>query len=82
MNIDFSLRAPLFAVLVVITISRHAAAAEPARPVGVVSHVKVVSDKVADVSSLEAWQRSFIKDGMTDAQKAIAVWKSCVAQDK
>ncbi len=48
-------------------------------PVGVVSHVKVVSDKVADVSSLEAWKKSFIKDGMTDEQKMIAAWKSSVA---
>jgi hypothetical protein len=38
--------------------------------------VKIVSDKVEDVSSLEAWKRSFIKDGMTDEQKAMAVWKS------
>ena len=48
------------------------------KPVGVVSHVKVLSDKVADVSSLEAWKRSFIHDGMTDEQKALAIWKSTV----
>lgn len=47
-------------------------------PVGVVSHVKVLSDKVRDVSSMEAWKRSFLRDGMTDEQKAIAVWKSVV----
>ena len=47
-----------------------------AASVGIVSHVKVVSDKVPDVSSLEAWRRAFIKDGMTDEQKAIAVWRS------
>jgi hypothetical protein len=47
-------------------------------PVGVVSHVKVVSDKVRDVSSMEAWKRSFITDGMTDEQKAQAIWKSVV----
>jgi len=45
---------------------------------GVVSHIKVLSDKVPDVSSLEAWKKSFIKDGMTDEQKALAVWKSSV----
>jgi hypothetical protein len=49
-----------------------------ARPVGVVSHVKVLSDKVRDVSSMEAWKRSFLRDDMTDEQKAIAVWKSVV----
>lgn len=45
---------------------------------GVVSRVKVVSDKVHDVSSLEAWKRSFIKEGMTDEEKALAVWKTVV----
>jgi len=46
---------------------------------GVVSHVKVLSDKVDDVSSLDAWKRSFIKDGMTEEEKAKAVWKSVVS---
>jgi hypothetical protein len=44
----------------------------------VVCNVKVVSDKVEDVSSLEAWRRSFIRDGMTDEQKGVAVWTSVV----
>lgn len=44
--------------------------------VGVVSHIKVLSDKVEDVSSLEAWKASFIKEGMTDEQKALAIWTS------
>jgi len=47
-----------------------------ALPVGVVGHVKVVSDKVPDVSSLEAWKKAFIKDGMSDQDKALAVWRS------
>ncbi|HUV38696.1 MAG TPA: hypothetical protein VMY39_03740, partial [Planctomycetota bacterium] len=46
--------------------------------VGVVSHVKVLSDKVEDVSSLAAWKRSFIRDDMTGEQKAIAMWQSIV----
>ena len=46
--------------------------------VGVVSHVKVLSDKVEDVSSMEAWKRSFIRDDMTGEQKAIALWQSIV----
>lgn len=54
-------------------------AAEPAQRPGVVSHIKVLSDKVADVSSLEAWKKSFIKPGMTEEQKAVAVWKSNVS---
>ena len=43
---------------------------------GVVSHIKVLSDKVPDISSMEAWKKSCIKDGMTDEQKALAVWQS------
>jgi hypothetical protein len=45
---------------------------------GVVSHIKVVSDKVEDVSSLEAWKRSFLKPGMTERQKALAIWETVV----
>ena len=37
-----------------------------ASQVGVVGHVKVLSDKVPDVSSMEAWKKSFIRDGMSD----------------
>jgi hypothetical protein len=47
-------------------------------PVGIVSRVKVVSNRVADVSSLAAWKASFIKDGMSDEQKAIAIFDSVV----
>src|SRR5258706_3336487 len=47
-----------------------------AGPRGVVGHVKVLSDKIEDVSSLEAWKKSFIKEGMSDAEKAMAVWQS------
>jgi hypothetical protein len=43
---------------------------------GVVSGIKVVSDKVPDVSTLEAWKKSFIKDGMTDEEKAMAIWRT------
>jgi hypothetical protein len=46
--------------------------------VGVVCHVKVLSDKVEDVSSLEAWKASFLREGMTDREKALAVWLSVV----
>ena len=46
------------------------------KPVGVVSHVKVLSDKVPDVSSLEAWKKSFIKEGMSDQDKALAIWRT------
>lgn len=43
---------------------------------GVVSHVKVLSDKVEDVSSLDAWKKACLKDGMSDEQKAMVVWQT------
>ena len=51
---------------------------DASEPVGVVSHVKVVSDKVHDVSSLEAWKRSFINDSMSDQDKTLAIFRSVV----
>ena len=42
-------------------------------PPGVVSHVSVVSDKTPDVSSMEAWKRAFIREGMSDCEKGLAV---------
>ena len=47
-------------------------------PVGVVCNIKVISDKVEDVSSLDSWRKSWIKPGMTDEEKALAVWKTVV----
>lgn len=52
--------------------------AQDAVRVGVVSFVKVLSDKVPDVSSIEAWKKSFITEGMSDQDKALAIWKSSV----
>jgi hypothetical protein len=52
--------------------------AEGAGPVGAVCNVKVVSDKVKDVSSLDAWKKAYIKDGMTDKEKGIAIWEFMV----
>jgi hypothetical protein len=50
----------------------------PAHPggVGVVSHVMVLCDKVPDVSSLEAWKKSYLKEGMSDKDKALAVFNT------
>ena len=45
---------------------------------GVVSHIKILSDKVEDVSSMDAWMKSFIKEGMSGEQKGLAVWQSVV----
>ena len=55
------------------------ASSTSAATVGVVSFVKVVSNQVADVSSLAAWKRSFIAPTLSDAEKAQAVWRSVVA---
>jgi hypothetical protein len=44
--------------------------------VGVVCHVKVVSDKVPDMTNLQTWKKAYIKDGMSDAEKAMTVWKT------
>ena len=52
--------------------------ADDANRVGVVSHVKVLSDKVEDVSSPEAWKKTYIKPGMSDQEKALAIWKTVV----
>jgi hypothetical protein len=46
---------------------------------GVVPFIKVLSDKIPeDVSSLEAWKKSVIKDGMSEKEKAIKVWETVV----
>jgi hypothetical protein len=50
----------------------------PAGAPGIVSHVTVLSDKVEDVSSLEAWKQAFITPGMSDEQKAEAIWRTVV----
>ena len=50
--------------------------AAAAKSVGVVSNIKILSDKVPDVSSLEAWKKSFIKEGMSDKEKALAVFNT------
>ena len=52
------------------------AAPGSANPVGVVSNIKVLSDKVPNVSSLEAWKKSFIKEGMSDKEKALAIFRT------
>ena len=41
---------------------------------GVVSNISIVSPHTEDVSSMEAWERSFIKPGMDEAAKAKAVF--------
>jgi hypothetical protein len=68
----------LFVAAAVAAIAASSALAQTAAtgPVGVVSNVSVVSAKVPDVSSLEAWKKSFIKDGMSDKDKALAIFNT------
>jgi hypothetical protein len=63
-------------VCVVLLCACAARAAETAP--GIVSHIKVVSDKVEDVTTLEDWKKACIKDGMSDQDKARAIWKTIV----
>ncbi|MBI1918061.1 MAG: ASPIC/UnbV domain-containing protein, partial [Planctomycetes bacterium] len=55
-----------------------AAVPSPAEPAGAVCNVKVVSDKVPDVSSIDAWKKSFLTEGMSDRDKALAAWRTVV----
>jgi hypothetical protein len=55
-------------------IAVRACGGEPA----IVSNVSVVSDKVEDVSSFDAWKKSVVRDGMSDEQKALAAWQTVV----
>ncbi len=43
-----------------------------------VCNIKVTSDKVEDVSSIEAWKAAVLRPGMTDEEKAIAIWEMVV----
>jgi len=66
----------VFGLLIFFTSSVIQAAESGNGAPGVVSHIKVLSDKAEDVSSLEAWKKTFIKDGMSEHEKAVAVWNS------
>ena len=74
----FALRLLALLVLAAPCLSAQDAKSGPTDPakVGVVCHVKVVSDKVPDMTNLETWKKAYIKEGMTDEQKAMAVWRT------
>ena len=74
MSVNFG-RTVLALAMLVATLCLAPAAIAQQQP-AIVGNVKVVSDKVKDVSSLEAWKKSYIKDGMSDEQKAMAIWES------
>src|SRR4051794_16711822 len=56
----------------------HTATAQDASSVGVVSHINLVSDKSQDISSLESWKKTYITDGMSEQDKAIAIFDTLV----
>jgi hypothetical protein len=66
----------LVAPVVVAEQERKLVAPRSSEQVGIVCHVKVVSDKVPDMTNLDTWKKAYIKEGMTDAQKAMTVWKT------
>ena len=67
-----------FAVCMGVLFSAAACFGQKPESVGVVSHVKVLSDRIPDVSSLEAWKNSYLSPGMSDREKGIAIWRSVV----
>ena len=67
------------ALVAAMAVMAHGAAAPAAKgEVGIVSHIKVLSEKVEDVSSLEDWKKTYIKPGMKDEEKALAIWRTVV----
>src|SRR5688572_25244854 len=66
----------MLAFLIPLPVAAEQSRSVSSEPPGVVSHIKVVSDKVPDVSTLEAWKKSIITDKMTDEDKALAIWRT------
>jgi hypothetical protein len=66
------------AILFSLALATGVASAQTTAKPGVVSHVLVLSDKCEDVSSPEAWKKTYIKDGMSDQEKVLAVWRTVV----
>lgn len=52
--------------------------ADPLRPGGRVNNLKVLSDQVDDVSTVENIVKSFAKPGMSDAERSLALWTAVV----
>jgi hypothetical protein len=55
-----------------------AQAQDRAEAVGVVSHLNLLSNHSEDISTLEAWKNTYIKDGMSEQEKAIAIFNTIV----
>jgi hypothetical protein len=65
------------AILVTASFTPVARGAE-GKPVGVVSRINLVSDRSQDIATLDAWRKTYIKDGMSDQEKAIAIFDTVV----
>ncbi|MBA3708043.1 MAG: hypothetical protein H0W83_04370 [Planctomycetes bacterium] len=68
----------LTSVLILALAATFACGGDAAPHAGVVSNVLVVSNHVEDVSSIEAFEKSMFKEGMTGEQKAIAIYDAIV----
>src|SRR5437588_3923848 len=53
-------------------------AARGQEPVGVVSHLNLLSDKSQDISTLQAWKKTCITDAMSDQEQALAIFNTVV----
>jgi hypothetical protein len=62
----------------VVLVCPMARADEPARAGGRVSNLKVLSDKIDDVTTVENILKSFVKPGMSQAERAKALWTAVV----
>ena len=69
----------LVVAMAVALVVSSASAAEPAGgKATTVCNIKVLSDKVLDVSTLDAWRKAYIDGKKTDQEKAIAIWQSVI----
>ncbi len=69
---------PFLRLIALIAAATVGTSAEQAAPPAIVSHVLVLSQHIEDVSSLDAWRKSMIGDGLTDEQQAKRVWETVV----
>lgn len=68
----------LASVVLAVMLQVPARAGGPTGPAGRLHNLKVLSDKIDDVTTEEAIRRSFLKPGMTDAGRARALWTAAV----
>jgi hypothetical protein len=73
------LRAVLLAIIAAAVVTAGAAAGDaPESGGGRVNNLKVLSDKIDDVTTAENILKSFVRPGMSDAERAKALWTAAV----